>query len=130
MISSNTKRTRGFTLVEMVVALFILSTTIVFATLVIGTIKVTRDSAFENVAFRVANNKVNELRALGYAALPASGTFSDPQLASLPQGLASTTVTAWNEKTKKVTAGVSWRGAEGRTRSVSVTTLVTESGGL
>lgn len=130
VISPDTKRTRGFTLVEIVVALFILSAAIVFAALVIGTIKVTRDSAFENVAFRVADNKVNELRALGYAALPASGAFSDPQLASLPQGQASTSVTISNAKTKQVVAGVSWLGAEGHTRFVSITTLVTESGGL
>ncbi|MDD2657651.1 MAG: prepilin-type N-terminal cleavage/methylation domain-containing protein [Candidatus Pacebacteria bacterium] len=130
MISPKTKGARGFTLVEIVVALFILSAAIVFAALVIGTIKVTRDSAFENVAFRIADNKVNELRALGYAALPASGAFSDPQIANLPQGEASTTITVWNAKTKQVVAGVSWLGAEGRTRSVSITTLVTESGGL
>lgn len=125
-----TSNQRGFSLVEILVALFIMSVGIVFATIVAGTIKVTRDSAFENSAFHIADNKLNELRALGYATLPASGAFSDPQLASLPQGAASTTVTTWNTKTKQVVVGVSWLGADNLTRSVSLTTLITESGGL
>ncbi|MEK7101727.1 MAG: prepilin-type N-terminal cleavage/methylation domain-containing protein [Patescibacteria group bacterium] len=128
MISTHNKR--GFTLVEIVVALFIMSVAVVFATIVTGTIKITRDSAFENIAFHIADNKLNELRALGYAALPANGPFSDSQLTSLPQGLASTTVTTLNAKTKQVATGVSWLGAEGQTRVVFLTTLITESGGL
>lgn len=98
--------------------------------MVIGTIKVTRDSTFENVAFRIADSKLNELRAGGYATLPTSGPFSDSQLTALPQGLASTTVTDWNAKTKQVVIGVSWFGADSTTHYVSLVTLVTESGGL
>ncbi|OGG40278.1 hypothetical protein A2118_02240 [Candidatus Kaiserbacteria bacterium GWA2_50_9] len=128
VIRSNNKR--GFTLVEIIVALFIMSVGVVFATMVIGTMQVTRDSAFENVAFHIAENKLNELRAGGYAALPANGSFSDSQLTSLPQSLASTTITTLNAKTKQVATGVSWLGADGQTRVVSLTTLIVESGGL
>jgi len=123
-------RKRGFSLIEIIVALFIVSVAIVFATIVVGTIKVTRDSTFENIAFRIADTKVNELRAGGYAGLPISGAFFDPGLATLPQGVASTSVTDYNEKTKQVTTGVSWLGADQTTHYVSVTTLVTQSGGL
>ena len=130
MIYATTARARGFGLIEIVIALFIMSVTILFVTLVAGTVKVTRDSLYENVAFRAASNKVNELRAGGYANLPVDGTFSDTQLATLPQSAASTTISVWNTKTKKVLAGVSWRGADNATRYVSVTTLITESGGL
>lgn len=112
------------------IALFILSVAIVFATIVIGTIKITRDSTYENIAFRIANSKMDELRAGGYAALPADGPFADPQLSAVPQGQASTTVTVWNAKTKQVMTGVSWLGADGATRYVSLTTLITEIGGL
>jgi len=112
------------------IALFIISVSVVFATMVIGTIKVTRDSTYENIAFRIANSKLNELRAGGYTALPTSGPFTDPQLTDVPQGQASTSVTVWNEKTKQVMTGVSWLGADDSTRYVSLTTLVTEIGGL
>ncbi|MDO8566683.1 MAG: prepilin-type N-terminal cleavage/methylation domain-containing protein [bacterium] len=133
MVETNKKRAlspTGFTLVEMLVALFIMSITIVFVMVIAGTIKVTRDSMYENVAFRIADSKLAELRALGYAALPAGGPFSAPGLASLPQGTASTSITAWNAKTKEVRAGVSWRGSDGLVRVVSLTTRMTESGGL
>lgn len=117
-------------MIEMLVALLIMSVTIVFVTLVVGTIKVSRDSAYESVAFHIAGSKLDELRAGGYASLPANGSFSSPELANLPQGTASTSVVDWNAKTKQVTAGVSWRGADNLTRFVSLTTLITQIGGL
>ncbi len=114
----------------MLVALFVMSVAVAFVTVVIGTIKVTRDSAYENIAFRIADNKLDELRAGGYGALPVNGPFSVPELSNLPQGVASTSVTSWNAKTKQVVAGVSWQGQSGLARFVSLTTLITESGGL
>lgn len=117
-------------MIEMLVALFIMSVAVAFVTIVTGTIKVTRDSTYENIAFRIADNKLDELRAGGYAVLPASGSFSDTELSSLPQGVASTSITVLNAKTKQVTAGVSWRGADNLTRFVSLTTLITQTGGL
>lgn len=125
-----THKRSGFTLIEMLIALFILSVTVAFVTVVMGTIKFTRDIAYENSAFRIAHSKIDELRAGGYATLPVGGTFSDPGLANLPQGMASTSITDWNAKTKQVGAGVSWLGADARTQVVSLTTLITESGGL
>lgn len=121
---------RGFSLVEMLVALFIMSTAVVFSTITINTIKVTRDMSYENVAFRITERKLEELRAGGYSNLPVSGSFSNSELADLPQGTASTSITVWNAETKKVSAGASWYGADGVTRYVSLTTLITETGGL
>lgn len=121
---------QGFTLIEMLVAVFVMSTAIAFVTIVTGTVKVTRDSGFESIAFRVANTKLDDLRAGGYDALPVSGSFSDPALANLPLASASTSITDWNEKTKQVAVGVSWQGADGLDRNVSLATLITQSGGL
>lgn len=120
----------GFTLTETLVALFIMSVAVVFVALLIGTIKTTRDAKYENSAFRIADSKLDELRAGGYAALPASGSFSDPELANMPQGAASTSITDWNAKTKQVVVGVSWQSQGGLTRFVSLTTLITDFGGL
>ncbi len=114
----------------MLVALFIMSVTVAFVVIIAGTISVIRDSKYENIAFRIADSKLDELRALGYAALPVSGSFSAPELANLPQGTASTSVTAWNTKTKQVVAGVSWQSQGGLVRFVSLTTRITETGGL
>ena len=124
------QRKRGFTLIEMLIAVFIMSVAAGFVTIVTGTIKVTRDAAFESVAFHIAGAKLDELRAGGYEALPAEGSFSVPELASLPQGTASTSLTALNADTKQVMVGVSWRGANNLDRVVSLTTLITRTGGI
>ncbi len=124
------KKRRGFTLIEMLIALLIMSITTAFVAVVMGTVKFTRDLGYENNAFRIAESKLDELRAGGYATLPSDGAFSDPGLVNLPQGVASTSVTVLNAKTKQVMAGVSWLGVDGLTHSVSLTTLITESGGL
>lgn len=123
-------RKRGFTMVEMLLALLILSVAVVFVVLVVSTVTVTRDAAYESIAFRIADAKLNELRAAGYAALPSDGPFSDPQLADMPSGAASTTVTVWNVEIKKVVAGVSWQEAGSAVQYISLTTLIAQSGGL
>lgn len=114
----------------MLVALGIMSISVVFVALVAGTVKDTRDSAYESIASHIASNELDLLRAGGYAALPPDGSFDDPGLAGLPQGSASTSASIWNAETKRVAAGVSWQGADGNTRFVSLTTLIASSGGL
>lgn len=121
---------QGFTLVEVLISLFVLSVSITFAVIIINTIKLTRDGAHEGVAFRIANSKLDAMRAAGYDSLPADGPFTADGLSSIPQGAASTTATVYNEKIKEVLVGVSWLGSEGNTRYVSLTTLITEVGGL
>lgn len=117
-------------MIEILISLGILSVTVALGVVVVDSIKVIRDSANENAAFRIANSKLDELRSLGYDALPASGPFSDAELGSLPQGSASTTVTVWNDETKEVAAGVSWVSSDGTERLVSLSTLITQVGGL
>ena len=70
-----------------------------------------------------------QLRENGYAALPVDGPFADPLLSTLPLGSASTSISVLNAKTKRVDVIVGWkRGA--MPRSVTLTTLMTETGGL
>jgi len=122
---------RGFTLVETLVTLFILSVTVVFVVLVIGVMKNIRDASYESRAFHIAEDQLESLRAAGYGSLPTDGTaFTSPDLVDLPQGSASTSVAVWNAKMKKVGAGVGWLDSAGRARVVSLTTLIVDTGGL
>lgn len=121
---------RGFTLIEVIVALFIISVSVVFTTIAVTMVKGTRNTTFENIALHIAQTKLSELRAGGYAALPVSGAFSNSELSNIPQGVASTTVTDLNAKTKQVIVGVSWLGTNTETHYVSLYTLITETGGL
>jgi prepilin-type N-terminal cleavage/methylation domain-containing protein len=120
---------RGFTLIEVVITIFLVG---LLAVLTANILKVTPLSSHakeEHTALAIASNKIEELRAGGYAAVPVSGSFSDPDLANLPNGGGALTVSAYNAKTKQVTVTVTW-SESGTSRNVALTTLVTGIGGL
>jgi prepilin-type N-terminal cleavage/methylation domain-containing protein len=119
---------RGFTLLEVVVTIFIVSLLVYACTSIASTLTLARSAEYQSIAARIAATKLDTLRTLGYAALPGSGAFSSNELSALPQSSGSITVSAINAKTKQVTATVSWNDKSAR--SVSVTTLITETGGL
>ncbi len=121
---------RGFTLIEVLVSILILGAMLVFYTSSFSATKLTRDAQRKDVALRVIEQKLEELRALTYAGLPASGTFSDPLLTSLPNGIASTTISTYNAAIKKATVGVSWIEGSSTLRYIESTTLITQVGGL
>ena len=123
------RRHRGFTLIEVIVSIFILGIVIVLSGAVIGTIQTTRDEVNENIAMRIASTNLDALRATGYANVVASSTLYDTQLTKLPSATASSTISDYNAKTKQVTVGVSWLASRG-TKYVTLTTLITSVGGL
>lgn len=89
-----------------------------------------RDSKNRDIALRIASNKVEEYRTLGYASSTSGGAVTDTLLSLLPNGSASSSITTYNAKTKQITVGVSWTGRASSTKYQSVTTLITEIGGL
>lgn len=109
-----------------IIGLMIVATSVLLARLPVNG----REVRDQDVALKIARSEVESLRAAGYATLPASGPFTDTLLASLASSTATATITAFNAKTKKVNITVSWRGAGLVTRSVSLTTLITENSAL
>jgi prepilin-type N-terminal cleavage/methylation domain-containing protein len=124
------KSSSGFTFIEILIAVAVMLGLVALYGATLHTFSVTSDTSSEDIALRVASQKVDDLRAGGYAALPASGTFADSQLARIPSGAASTTITALNAKTKQVQVTVSWYAGKLGTRSISLSTLITQVGGL
>ncbi len=120
----------GFTLVEIVVTLGIIAAALAVYAATIYTVFLTRDAKDQEIALRIADNELEGLRALGYAGLPASGSFTDSQLSSLNASAATITVTDFNSKTKKVTVTVSWQEPGKGSRVVTLSTLLTQTGGL
>lgn len=114
----------------MLISVLVLSVSIIIFSIVGILLKNASGVRHGQVALRIAHTKLDDLRADGYAALPAGGTFSDPLLNEIPSGEASTTVTTYNAKTKRVMVGVSWDGVGGTERYLSLSTLITETGGL
>jgi prepilin-type N-terminal cleavage/methylation domain-containing protein len=126
-----TSRTKGFSLIEVTVAIAIIAVLIVATGLMLQRIPVSgREVRDQDLALKIARSEIEVLRAEGYDALPVTGSFTHPLLTSLASSTASLTVTNYNTKTKQVTATVTWRGAGLVMRSLSLTTLITENSSL
>lgn len=120
---------KGFTLIETVVSIFVVGAVIAIFAASSSTLSLTRDAKNQDIAMHIANSKLAQIRADGYDALPQDGPFTDPLLSSLPNGEASTTVSVFNDKTKQIDVTVGWKRANAQ-RTVVLTTLMTETGGL
>ncbi len=123
------RSSRGFTLIEVVIAIFLVGLLTILTASILNATPLSEHAKEENIALTIASNKLESLRAGGYAALPSSGSFSDPAMASLSGGTGTVTVSAYNTKTKQVTVTVAWN-ENGVANDVVVTTLITEVGGL
>jgi len=122
--------TRGFTLIEVLVSIFIIGIIILLSTAIVRVAPLTRHTKYQDIATKIATNEIELLRAAGYDAVPASGVFTDSVLSTIPSGSGTLTVTTFNTNTKQVTATVSWTEKGATTESVPVTTLITKVGGL
>lgn len=121
----------GFSLIEVLISVFIVGVTIILFQTALQGVFLVRIANHKEIALRIANNKMEYVRALPYASLPTSGTFSDSQMSSIPSGSGTLTVANFNSKVKQVTAAVTWvEPHDSMQRSVSISTLITEIGGI
>ena len=126
------KLPRGFSLVEVTVSIFIVGVMLLLLQAILQSGTLLRISKSKSIALSIAQNKIESLRAAGFAAPPLNGTFSDSLVSALPQ--AATTsfmVSVYNAKTKQISVSVVWRDPGATASStVSLSTLITETGGL
>jgi prepilin-type N-terminal cleavage/methylation domain-containing protein len=120
---------RGVTLIETIIAIAVVASTLTAVGALLSAARLGLSTRDESLAYAIASSKLESLRAAGYAALPASGSFSDTQLASLPSGAGSLSVADETETLKQVTVTVGW-SERGAARTVSLSTLIASSGGL
>lgn len=124
------EKRRGFSLVEVVISIGVVGVTLAALGALISTVPVTRATHHADIALAIAQDELGTLRSGGYAALPASGAFAHALLASLPEGAGALAVSDYNDETKEVEVSVSWHDPGQNVRTVSLTTLITETGGL
>lgn len=129
-IHSTARWVSGFTLIEVTVSIFVIGVMIVASASLLHGVPASRLTRDQSIALTVVQNQIETLRAGGYAALPASGPFSDAALASLISGAGTVTVAEYDAKTKRVDVQVSWTEADASPHDVTLTTLITETGGL
>lgn len=123
---------RGFSFIEVIVSIFIVSVILLLLQAVIQSSILIRTSKSQGIALSIARNKLEDLRTSGYVTLPGNGSFSDSLLGTLPTAATTTlTVSVYNAKTKHVSVSVIWL-EPGSTASstVSLSTLITQTGGL
>jgi len=123
-------RTRGFTLIEILIAIFVIGMLVALYGVGVMTTSLSREAAHRDVALHSASQQLETLRAGGYASLPASGSFSNAQLGQLASSTGAMTVSSYNSATKQVVVTVSWQEGARGIRSVSLSTLITQTGGL
>ncbi len=122
---------RGFSLLELTVTIGVMLALVLLLALLVQNFTLIRIAREQDIALRIVETKLDAVRAAGYAAVPLSGSFSDPLLAELPSGAANLETSDYNAKTKQVVARVSWQSNPGLpSHEVELTTLVTSVGGL
>lgn len=123
------KSGKGFSLIEVVVSIFVIGVMIVASAALLGGVPASRLARNQSIALTVAQNQIESLRAAGYAALPASGPFSDTELSALSSGAGSIAIAAYDARTKRIDVSVSWEEEAGP-QAITLTTLIAETGGL
>ena len=119
----------GFTLIEVVVTILLIGATLVLYNATSKIVVINKVNKYKEVALRIADEKVQTLRVAGYSAVPASGSFSDSLISSLPGGAGTLTVSDVNAGTKSVLVTVSWTNPQnGSTQQVRLTTYIAEGG--
>ena len=121
----------GFSLIEVSIAIAIVGMVIVATSTLLQRVSVNgRGVRDQDLALKIARHEIVSLRTSGYDALPLTGPFADTLLDSLSAGAGTVTVSDFNAKTKQVTVSVMWMGDGSISRSVVLTTLVVQAGGL
>ena len=122
-------KSRGFSLVELIIALGIAMVAVLLFTVVISIIPLTKISRNQNLAYHIAAKKIEELRNTVFSSLPTTGTFTDSGLSDLASSTASITVTDYQSsaEVKEITVVVSWQ-QENQQKSVSLETLIYDGG--
>jgi len=119
----------GFSIIEVIISVFIIGVMLVVYGRLNDTVSVNQEVEHQEVALRIARNQIEVLRAVPYNSLPATGAFTDPMLAQLPQGSAGVSNTAFNDGIKNITVTVSWTDiSDSTSRSVSLATLISQGG--
>ncbi|MFA5942350.1 MAG: type II secretion system protein [Candidatus Paceibacterota bacterium] len=122
---------RGFSLIEVVISIFIVGVILFLLQSVLQSSVLARISKSQGIALSIARNEIEVLREGGYDALPPSGSFSNELLSTIPLATTTRTVSPFNDKTKQVVVSIVWQDpGSAASSTVSLSTLITQPGGL
>jgi Tfp pilus assembly protein PilV len=123
------KTQSGFSIIEIVVTLFIIGLTLILLQMSANSVVLNKQARYKEIATRIADQKMQSIRTTAFASIPSSGSFNDPLMSSIPGGSGSITVTNTSATLKNVTVTVNWLNSRSNaTTSVSLQTYITEGG--
>lgn len=118
----------GFSLIEVVLSLFVTLALITILLTATATLRTSRNSNLQVTATQIASRQIENLRNTAYGSLPTGTTpFSDANLTKLPNSTATQTFSDYGTKIKQVTLQVSWQES-GINKNIKIDTLIYENG--
>lgn len=123
------KTQSGFSIIEVVVTLFIIGLTLVLLQMSANSVVLNKQARCKEIATRIADQKMQSIRITDFDSIPSTGTFNDPLMSSIPGGAGNITVTDVNDTLKDVTVRVTWNNSRSNgNNSVELQTYITEGG--
>lgn len=134
----------GFSLIEILIALFVIVALVTVLFSSSGTLFTTRSSKLQTVAAKIASKEIENLRNIAFASLPTAGTnkpcsTTDPDLSKLkgpPTCLLD--VVNYDGKgdppaspptdIKQLTVKINWKTDNGATQNIKMDTLIYRNG--
>lgn len=115
----------GFTILEVLLILFILSVGFIFYFSAVQTTLLLGITDHKTIAHQVALKKIESLKALSPQNWPQNGAFSDSLLSLLPQAQATLNISNYDSqgKLKKIAINISWN-ERGAPRQYNLETLI------
>lgn len=123
------KKSGGFTLVEILLSIFLILALISILLTTSASYNQTRRSNLQQLAMSIASKRMETLRNTAFASLPPSGSFADSDLSKLPQSTATQTISNYQSSTKikLITINITWT-EKGVTKNAKLETLYSETG--
>ena len=120
---------RGFSLIEIVLALFLVLALISILLTASATYTHSRRSNLQSIATKIASREIENLRDTAFGNLPGTGTLTDPDLSKLPSSNANRNVANYDPdgKIKQITITIDWT-EKGLTKQIVMETLISEYG--
>ncbi|MDO8683438.1 MAG: prepilin-type N-terminal cleavage/methylation domain-containing protein [Armatimonadota bacterium] len=116
----------GFTLVEIMIAIFLLATTaLIFGVVYPSGAHARTKAQYYSIAVCLAQQKLEEARHTGYTDLTIQGP-ADTSVSSLPSGNLQYTVSQYSAGVKRVDILITWQAYGGTGGTVRTSTLVAD----
>lgn len=130
MALKNTQKENGFGILEVVITLFIIGVTLLLFAVVSNSVVLNKYNRYKEIALRIAEHELQELRTTPYANLPASGSVTNTQLSTIPQGAGTIAISEVSTGLSQATVTITWRNPSSSGNQQVVLSTYLWQGGL